>query len=552
MGFLDKFRSRKAASTSLTPATPAPRVGRGRQQSGEIAWVPVGQPVQVAGQVIPGGFLYVGSRARSGDGETFEPALIDPSLPVQWKRPDLTGATMGYWPAYGNLDPTARAGYLSWLLSGRADPNAYIGFVFLYFYGLERRFLVDLISDPAHPDVALITSEVRRLLSIYGDNGSFQMYGSRFLTTVETISALTAPVTPPAWASVERTWDIPPVVRVGIGRYAAAKQPIPAEWALALLRLHPEAYLRTPATRCADEFDELFVLRYRAKFGDGIVARIPKSRVEVHYQPASGGLRSEYSQRLEDVPDVCTSKTLLGKIRDVEASCTDSLDAYSRFLGRNPDSGDEPAALGLLPDELLATRGGAALDSLRSWAATLAEGGETPMLLDDVVQRWAPGRTEKLAKKDAVSLASLLAKFSIGIEPDVRFGGKTPALGSSVVVFPLPSQAPTAPSAPYAAAAALVHLTAVVASADGSIDEDERLHLAQPRHRPHRPEGRPPARGCLHRLLRARADRRLALTRSQAQGPGAQQVGQSLALLRLEQRVDRPQRRLYCNLQALG
>jgi tellurite resistance protein len=91
----------------------------------------------------------------------------------------------------------------------------------------------------------------------------------------------------------------------------------------------------------------------------------------------------------------------------------------------------------------------------------------------------APGRTEKLTKKDAVSLASLLAKFNIGIEPDVRFGGKTPTPGSTAVVFILPDQAPAAPSAPYAAAAALVHLTAVVASSDGSIDDGERLHLAR-------------------------------------------------------------------------
>ncbi|MBP7996197.1 MAG: TerB N-terminal domain-containing protein [Candidatus Microthrix sp.] len=431
------------------------------------------------GQVIAGGLLYVGSRARSGDGQTFEPALIDPSLPVQWRRPDLTGATMGYWPSYGALDPSARAGYLNWLLGGRSDPNAYIGFVFLYFYGFERRFLVDLGSNSNHPDAALITAEVLRLLAIYGDNGSFQMYAGRFLALIETISAMTAPVTPPAWASVPRSWEIPPVVRVGLGRYVAAKQPIPAEWALAFLRLHPEANLRTPATRCTDEFDELFVQRYRAKFGDGIVARIPKARVEVHYQPASGGLRGDYRQRLEDVPDVCASKALFDKIREVEASCTDSLDAYSRFLGRNPDGASEPAALGLLPDELLATRGGATLDSLRTWGATLAEQGAVAVLLDDVVQRWAPGRTEKLTKKDAVSLASLLAKFNIGIEPDVRFGGKTPTPGSTAVVFILPDQAPAAPSAPYAAAAALVHLTAVVASSDGSIDDGERLHLAR-------------------------------------------------------------------------
>lgn len=481
MGFLDKLRGRQvdtAQPTTAAPPLPPPTPVQSRQQAGVATWLPLGQPLQVAGQTIAGGMLYVGSRAPSGDGRIIEPALIDPSLPVQWKRPDVAGESMGYWPAYDSITPAARAGYLGWLYSGRNQPDAYIGYVFLYFYGLERRILVDLASNLDHPDVTLIATELRRLLSIYGQNGSFRMYASGLLSMIETISVRTAPLTPPAWASVLPGWELPAAVRVGLGRYAGAKQPIPAEWALTLLRLHPEAYLRTPATRCADEFDQLFMHRYRAKFGDGIVARIPKSRIEVSHRPASAGLRSDYTQRFEDIPDICSSKTLLDKLREIEGSCTDSLDAYSRFLGRNPEGAGEPAALGLLPDELLATRGGAALESLRSWGSTLATDGQSVVPLDDVVQRWSPGRTEKLTKKDAVSLAALLAKFDIGIEPDVRFGGKTPAPGSTVVVFPLPEQASTAPSAPYAAAAALVHLTAVVASSDGSIQDDERQHLA--------------------------------------------------------------------------
>lgn len=482
MGFLDKLRGRRAITgappAQATPAAAPPRPVKTRQQAGGITWVPAGQPLQVSGQTIAGGLLYLGSRAPSGDGQSIEPALIDPALPVLWKRPDLAGASMGYWPSYDSLSPAARAGYLGWLLGGRAQPNAYIGFVFLYFYGLERRLLVDLKATPDHPDVALIAAEVRRLLGIYDDNGSFRMYASSFLDMIDTISARTAPLTPPDWAAVPRSWEIPAVVRVGLGRYAGAKQPIPAEWALVLLRLHPEAYLRTPATRCTDEFDELFVQRYRDKFGDGIVVRIPKSRIEVHYRPASGGLRGDYTQRLEDVPDVCASKALLDNLREVEASCTDSLDAYSRFLGRNPEGAGEPSALGLLPDELVATRGGEALDSLRAWGALVAAGGQAAVPIDDVVERWSPGRTEKLTKKDAVSLASLLARFNVGIEPDVRFGGKTPVPGSTVIVYPLPAQAPTSPSPQYAAAAALVHLTAVVASSDGTVGEEERLHLA--------------------------------------------------------------------------
>jgi len=481
MGLLDKLFKREPVAapsdTSLVAEPTKPmRVPSGR---GSITWVPPGHPVNVGGRVLDGGMLYVGSRAMRGDGHGAEPALIDPSLPVDWKRPDIQGVSMGYWPAYHDISPAARAGYLSWLLDGRRDPRAYIGYVFLFFYGLERRVLVDLTNHPDDPEIPAIAQEVRRLVTIYRDNGSFQRYGTRFLDLLDTVTARTAPLSPPDWQTMEPSWPLPSTVRVAIGRYIAAGQPIPAEWALVLLRTYGEISLRTPAVRCADEFDELFCARYRARFGDGMVVQPPAARIEVDYYPSSGGLRGEYRRRLGDMPDVCAASSAIHALRDLAGECTDALDAYSRFLGRNPDAADDPAAAGLLPDELLASHGGPALTSLRTWAHDQTAQGAAVVGIDDVVQRWAPGRDAKLAKKDAVSLAGLLAKFGVGVEPDVRFSGKTPTPGSKVVLFPLPDGAPAAPSPQYAAASVLVHLTAVVASADGTVGDDERLHLAR-------------------------------------------------------------------------
>ncbi|MGH3545526.1 MAG: tellurite resistance TerB C-terminal domain-containing protein, partial [Mycobacteriales bacterium] len=84
-----------------------------------------------------------------------------------------------------------------------------------------------------------------------------------------------------------------------------------------------------------------------------------------------------------------------------------------------------------------------------------------------------------VTKAEAVALTGLLAKCGVGVEPDVRFGGKTPTPGSTVMLFPLPVKAPTAPSSEYAAAVVLLHLAAVVASADGSITDAERRRLTE-------------------------------------------------------------------------
>ena len=486
MGLMDLFRKKDPRPSALDQRRAAPeptwaiRVevpSRGQPPSpnGVASWVAPGEAFQIAGRTVAGGGVYVGSRAAAAEAHIVEPALVDPTLKVDWDRPDWQGASMGYWPSYAEMTPNARAAYLSWLAGPRSDPAAYIGYVFVYFYGLERRALHDLGFDARHPEMGPLGAEVRRLLGIYG-NGSFQSYASRFLSLLEISHSVTGELTPPI-GEVTRHWEVPFSVRVALGRYCAAGQPIPAEWALVWLRTHPESYLRTPATRCAAEFDELFRHRYRARFNDGMVIKPPKTMLIVSYDTASAGFQRAVSASVGSLPDVGKLTAPVNRLKDIASECTDSLDSYSRYMGRNPDGAGTPGAIALLPDELLASHGGATVEALRFWCQQVTANGAAPVPLDELIERWSPGRTAKLTKADAVAVSGLLGKLGVGIEPDVRFGASTPAPGSTAVVFSLPPGATDAPSAEYAAAATLVHLAAVVATADGSITDEERRHL---------------------------------------------------------------------------
>lgn len=254
-------------------------------------WVPRGVAVTVAGRQIPGGMIYVGTGVASAAGHGIEPALIDPRLRVDWARPDWQGLGFSYWPSYDRIPEQARAAYLSWL-AGTRDQPVQIGYVFLYFYGLERRALTDLGISATDPELELIVAEVNRLLAIYGPaSSSFDGYASSFLNLLSAVKAVHEPISPPDHHAAKRSWEIPLTVRIGLGRFVAAGRPIPASWALSLVRTHPEAYLRTPAKRCPDEFDALFKLRYCAKYGDGMVVAAPKATVSVTYRPASAGFR---------------------------------------------------------------------------------------------------------------------------------------------------------------------------------------------------------------------------------------------------------------------
>ena len=387
---------------------------------------------------------------------------------------------MDYWPSYDGADKRARAAYLSWLLDGRRSESAYIGYVFLFFYGLERRLLVEIGSHIDHPEVAVLVAEIERLLGIYGDDHSFAGYAGNLLDYIRGLRSVKADLEPVPWDPDYRGWEVPAAVRIGVGRYVADGSRIPAAWALSYLRYHPEGYLRTPATRCRSEFDALFMMRYQARFGEGIKVRRPTRKLEFSYRPASDSFVGEVSCPVDGMPDITSVIGPMNKLKDLGAECTDQLDAYSRFLGRRPDEAGTAAAMALLPDDLLATHGGPIFDAMRAWTSeVLASRLSVVVPLDELVQRWSPGRTEKLAKRDAVSLASLLGKIGVGIEPDVRFGASTPKPGSDVVLFALPAGAAAAPSPAYTAAMSLVHLTAVVAAADGLISVAEQQHLAE-------------------------------------------------------------------------
>jgi hypothetical protein len=112
--------SRTARRLTANPTVPTATVG----QSGKDGWVPPGVPIKVAGLTLPGGMLFVGQRLSAGNGNDIEPALINPKLPVDLKRPDWAGTSVGYWPSYSDMNTRARAAYLTWLAGGRRDPEA--------------------------------------------------------------------------------------------------------------------------------------------------------------------------------------------------------------------------------------------------------------------------------------------------------------------------------------------------------------------------------------------------------------------------------------------
>lgn len=457
------------------PAAEAAVNAGARVAAADKAWVPAGQTISVCGFAIAGGLIYVGRQLYGAATDEPDPALINPSLPVNSRTPDSAGRRMDYWPSYSRISPECRAAYLQWLADGRHAHDAYIGYVFLYFYGLERRLLIDAEhSGTARAEHDMLVLEIRRLLGIYGHNHSFRCYAEGLL-------AVTAPggrpryLSPPPTAGFEgEGWGPPFDLRLGLGQLSADGKPIPADWALAWLRLYPEISLPTPATRCPDEFAELFGRHYRDRYGPGLLVKTKRKALAGAYTPASAGFAGQAVRFRTGVPDVTVLGEPVAQLRNVAEEACAELDAYSRYLGRHPEAVGTAAALALLPAGIHRPAD-AATAALLTWTdENLGDSDQVDVAGAELLARWPATASGRIAESDAVTLIRLLERNGVGLEPDVRFGGPVPAGHMRLVLFRHVTEAESVPSEPYRAGAAAAELAAVIAAADGSVSAIER------------------------------------------------------------------------------
>ena len=434
-------------------------------------WIPEDGSAYVAGREI-GGMIYVGRGPRTGRYSQPDNAFIDPNKKVASRGGDYEGQGMDYWPNYSTIDARSRATYLDWLSSGRSDTRYSVGYVFLYFYGLERRVFVDK-TDPQ--ERANIIAEVRRLLEIYGDNHSIRRYLGAFVDT----TSLLDPSGDPQPVFEHDGYDVPVNVLLALGSTAARNVPLTSDWLLSWFICSPETKLRTPAKRAFAEFKAYFQHLFDREYPDGLKIRTPRRLLKLQYHAASGNFATNLNENLGDVPDVSSLSAPLRIAQRIADTSADNLDKYSRFLGRKPDGRGSIEAHALLPEALWQLFLCPEKEELQTWATKQIEsGGLVPV--EDVVERMEGARPEKIGKRQLTGVADALARLGVGMAPDPRFALRKPQAGEPVVLFRLPKDTLTieSPTDAYRSAILNLAVATLVAHADGQIDHAERAHVA--------------------------------------------------------------------------
>lgn len=453
------------------PSPPRPAV------SSKLRWLTKGESIEIQGHTLTHGFVYIGSGNDSEahyalnpwlsakGGATREPWLAaknDASAPAD---------VSGYYFSYATLSPEQRSCFLDWLAQG-ASSSTEPGFAMMYFYGLERR-VIDLlqkrVSDLPGGEMGQLLEEVHRLGSLFKDKpGSVTLCCLR-LSDFAAASALDGISTPELSKEWVKTWELPFSVRYGIGWFMKDRKPIPVDWALRWAYVEPTIYLRTPATRCPQEFEAAFSIVYRKKFGDGVIVPANKTKLKLAYQPGwpthfGGEIRREFS----GIPDVAAVTAPQQTLKALVEEATAEIDAYSRYLGRNPAKAGTLEAYLNLPLHLWSSE---VVTRWRQFLASVVEPVQ-PILLETLLRELGYVGEPGLARLPDIAMN--LSRASVGFEPDILAGARRPKPSEPVVLFPLTlGCGQERPAAEYKRASLIVSLSACVALADGHASEEE-------------------------------------------------------------------------------
>jgi len=412
-------------------------------------WIPQGHTITIHGYSLSDGLVYVGSNLKSVHGKSKEPSLIDYSLAVSGAQPDYRGKYLNS-NSYARIYPRCRAAYLIWHSFGRRDSSTHIVYVLLFFYGLERRVLVDTKgSATARSEVPAIFSEVKRLLSIYGEDASFHKYAVKFLDFI---------------------------FKIALRQNSNGSFTLSAEWALACAENGLSVLRRMSVQRCPDEFRELCKIRYSEKYGDGITLLPNKKCVRATYAPASPSFRGLVELPDQHLPDIAEISELSSQLSIMVASCADELEAYSSYLSKKTHRRDSVGAISFLPVPLLKKQFGEELQLLIERAEVQISSVEMVSLpFSSLLPKIPPINQDGLGGDDVADFASLLGRFNVGIEPDPRFVNFIPEPEQDVVLFKIAENAPISASTEYTTVTIVLHLAFAVAG--GAFNANEERHF---------------------------------------------------------------------------
>lgn len=432
-------------------------------------WISPNENIFIGNKAVSKGLFYFGGVLKSDNYRETESSLVDNSLSIKAAPYTFTDSSLGYWPSFKDLSPMCRGAYIDWLASNRDMPDTPIGYLFIYFYGLERRLIKDykegFVTDE---ECSEICKEILRLKFIFKDSRSFNSYAARLLDYI----SITYPNIFCLPDDEIENSIYSDVFKVKLAYIVQNGEPLSPELAYAWIKNHPDYSLRTPARRCPEEFKALFIRQYKESYPRGLIVKANKTRLNLRYYPASGSL-NQFGFGPSDLCDPSVLSAPVKKLAHMANECTDELDAYSRYLGKKGTSKEDINAIVLLPNELIDMFDIQLVEEFKSWVKNVTENEGGICDFKDLWQQTKQSLPTKVNKKEQELVCNLVEKSGYSLAPHPILHGSKFNSNDRIVIYKQDSSTQLENSAVFDDVAIKLRLGAIIANADLKIHSNE-------------------------------------------------------------------------------
>jgi len=435
-----------------------------------LTWVGAGEELVVSRYRIKEPLTYT----SKGTPSTPEASCVDVTLKVGVPVAEPKGA-LGYWPEYSKISPDQRANYLTWLATGRKAHLHDIGYAFIFFYGLERRLLID--KQDAQP----IVIETLRLLETYTESNSFRGYLTSFLAYTVASTGL---------QKLSESWHrrifeeklarySEDVLAVALAWLYMHQKPLTPGLAFRISQNDPRSPKSVVLKRLPEEFQALYSKKFEARFAHNFILKAAKSNRALSHHPASPSLlgRSNAISSIP-IPDVFGIQSQFKPLIDIWTECISELKPTSLKVAKGLDLSSREA-YEALPPELKAQYDH---PDKPEWQRIIAKQGRDDGIAIVPVFQLALMRAieerPKLTMKQSLDIANGARDAGFLLNPD-PWTIQRPYLWKELVAV-VPSDGEEDPESDnfFHAAALMLELGVGMAAADGKIERDEVVHVS--------------------------------------------------------------------------
>ncbi|MGL5964537.1 MAG: TerB N-terminal domain-containing protein [Fusobacteriaceae bacterium] len=381
--------------------------------------------------------------------------------------PDGERPKLNYWPSYQNLTDNQRAKYLEWLASGRNSELEEVGYIFIFFYGLERRYFID------KKDKEIILNEVQRLLSKYGElSGSLRGYLGNFLIygylesgidkiSLESINLLEKLV-------FENT-----LLPIKLAYLYQNNLPLDPKTAFNISKsLDISNKNSVIIKRTSKLIQDLFFKKYIYKYGENFMLKVSKRKETIYYRAATSDFRVNNFFEIPNILGISSQFKNLGLLFN---ECVENLRGVSSLVAKGIPE-DDPRYFSVLPEILK----GSKEHPLKNEFMKIINESENKDIynfikISSLLNLINIEPREKLTLTQSKSIVQLCRDLGYKIEPDSFITGNSYLQTNEVAIFKAVNVEENFIN--YNLSKLILEIGIVISNSDGIIEQKEIDHL---------------------------------------------------------------------------